>query len=102
VELEYILTHRGGRGQSFLYELLYTGEGGDGSKFLMGLIDPDKLTYNNNWDIKNPDWYTPGTPQVQRWDIGGSPQQHGSTSSKQADLEGIPTNNLEKHALAAC
>ena len=25
--MEYVLVHRGGRGQSFVYELLYNGEG---------------------------------------------------------------------------
>ena len=29
-ELEYVLVHRGGRGQSFVYELLYDGAGRDG------------------------------------------------------------------------
>ena len=43
VELEYVLVHRGGRGQSFVYELLYAGEGKDGSRFLPGLIDVEKL-----------------------------------------------------------
>lgn len=38
-ELEYVLVHRGGRGQSFVYELLYDGAGRDGKPFLMGLID---------------------------------------------------------------
>jgi len=39
VELEYVLVHRGGRGQSFEYELLYDGQGQDGTPFLAGLID---------------------------------------------------------------
>ncbi|MBI3783784.1 MAG: toprim domain-containing protein [Deltaproteobacteria bacterium] len=42
-DLEYVLVHRGGRGQSFVYELLYAGQGGDGQPFLMGLLDPDTL-----------------------------------------------------------
>ncbi|MGH9899470.1 MAG: DNA primase, partial [Pyrinomonadaceae bacterium] len=42
-ELEYLLTHRGGRGQSFVYELLYDGKGEDGKPFVMGLIDVKKL-----------------------------------------------------------
>jgi hypothetical protein len=42
-EMEYILVHHGGRGQSFVYELLYDGKGQDGSPFLMKLIDVDKL-----------------------------------------------------------
>ena len=41
--MEYLLVHRGGRGQSFVYELLYEGQGDDGKPFLMGLIDVDKL-----------------------------------------------------------
>lgn len=39
VSLEYVLVHRGGRGQSFVYELLYEGQGRDGRPFLMGLLD---------------------------------------------------------------
>jgi DNA primase catalytic core len=42
-ELEYVLVHRGGRGQSFVYELLYHGEGQDGRPFLIRLINPDDL-----------------------------------------------------------
>jgi DNA primase catalytic core len=43
VDLEYVLVHRGGRGQSFVYELLYDGKGQDGRPFVPGLIDVDKL-----------------------------------------------------------
>lgn len=45
VELEYVLTHRGGRGQSFVYELLYNGEVEDNEPFLSGLIDVESLKY---------------------------------------------------------
>ena len=42
-ELEYLLAHRGGRGQSFVYELAFAVEG-DGSKPVMpGLIDVQTL-----------------------------------------------------------
>jgi hypothetical protein len=43
VSLEYVLVHRGCRGQSFVYELLYDGQGADGRPFLMGLVDPERL-----------------------------------------------------------
>ncbi len=46
-ELEYLLIHRGGRGQSIVYELLYDGDL-DNKKHLMGLIDPEKLQYDEN------------------------------------------------------
>jgi DNA primase len=42
-EMEYLLVHRGERGQSYVYELLYEGQGADGKPFLMGLIDVGKL-----------------------------------------------------------
>jgi DNA primase len=37
--LEYVLAHRGGPGSRYSYELLYRGEGADGCRFLMGLVD---------------------------------------------------------------
>lgn len=43
VTLEYVLAHRGRRGQSFVYELMYAGEGQDGNPFVMGLIDVKDL-----------------------------------------------------------
>lgn len=43
VALEYVLVHRGTRGQSFEYELLYDGQGGNGTPFVAGLIDVDAL-----------------------------------------------------------
>jgi len=42
-EMEYLLAHRGGRGQSFIYELAYDGGGADGGRFLTGLLDVTKL-----------------------------------------------------------
>ncbi|WP_143872485.1 CHC2 zinc finger domain-containing protein [Catenovulum sediminis] len=36
-EMEYLLVHRGSRGHSFIYELLYTGE--HEGRFLQGLLD---------------------------------------------------------------
>jgi DNA primase len=43
VGLEYVLVHKGGRGQCLVYELLYDGQGKDGDRFLMGLIDAEEL-----------------------------------------------------------
>jgi hypothetical protein len=43
VDLEYLLVHRGGRGQSFVYELLYDGQTGDERPHLAGLLDVEKL-----------------------------------------------------------
>jgi post-segregation antitoxin (ccd killing protein) len=43
VELEYLLPHRGQRGQSFVYELIFDGDVGDAAPRLPGLIDVDSL-----------------------------------------------------------
>jgi len=45
LELEYLLSLQGGRGKSFVYELLWQGEGQDGHRFIPGLMDPKKLKH---------------------------------------------------------
>ncbi len=54
--LEYLLVHRGQRGQTFVYELLYDGKGTDGAPFLMGLADVEVLRqYDFNFEHRQPD-----------------------------------------------
>ena len=48
ITMEYVLVHRGGRGQSFVYELLYESGGREGRPFLFGLIDPASLDLQHN------------------------------------------------------
>ena len=43
IDLEYLAAHRDG--QSFIYELLYDGQGKDGAPFVPGLIDIEQLQY---------------------------------------------------------
>jgi len=52
VDMEYVLIHKGFRGQSFVYELLYNGEGQDGSPFVLGLFDIEKLRAARDYDSK--------------------------------------------------
>ncbi|MBE0362110.1 hypothetical protein PULV_a3909 [Pseudoalteromonas ulvae UL12] len=49
--MEYLLIHRGSRGQSFIYELLYSGEGESGQRFQQGLLNQNTLS-GNNYDKK--------------------------------------------------
>jgi DNA primase catalytic core len=56
VEMEYLLVHRGGRGQSFVYELLYDGKGKNGKPFLPGLIDVETLTTTQDRDRSASEW----------------------------------------------
>jgi hypothetical protein len=43
VELEYLIVHHGGRGQSMVYELFFQRQGADRQPFLPGLIDFERL-----------------------------------------------------------
>jgi hypothetical protein len=43
-ELEYLVAHRGMRGQSYEYELAFDGDAGENAPHLTGLIDADELT----------------------------------------------------------
>jgi DNA primase len=83
-ELEYVLVHRGGRGQSFVYELLYDGAGRDGKPFLMGLVDVQALKHaydekkehqNGHLEHRNPNLEHPSSPQ-------GASMEHGSSEPK--------------------
>jgi DNA primase len=76
-ELEYVLVHRGGRGQSFVYELLYDGAGRDGKPFLMGLIDAVALkeVYDEKKEHQKSHVEHPRCPQV-------APMEHGRCDLK--------------------
>jgi len=43
LDMEYLLLSRGSQGKTCVYELLYKGEGADGGKFAMNLIEVEKL-----------------------------------------------------------
>ena len=66
-ELEYVLAHRGARGISYEYELLYDGRGQNGHKFCMGLMDVTKLKTVFAWDMRkeheNGGWRGQGAPK---------------------------------------
>jgi DNA primase len=75
VELEYVIVHRGGRGQSFVYELLYDGQGESGARFLMKLIEVEKLRaklnrpdYNAQREHEAVEW----VHEKSRWEHSGS------------------------------
>jgi DNA primase catalytic core len=80
--MEYVLAHRGGRGQSFVYELLYDGAvhtERDGP-VLMGLIDPKTLadtapTSDRDAEFEHPKGQFEGSSSMERVSI-----EHGSRS----------------------
>lgn len=44
--MEYLLAHSGKRGQPMHYELCYEGQGSEGNRFMLGLIEPENLSYD--------------------------------------------------------
>ena len=94
-EMEYLLVHRGGRGQSYAYELLYQGEGEQGEPFLMGLIDVDALRGKHAYDEKrsgqNGKRSGSGQPPVRGQSGAGQGGKNGRKASQNkasSDLDG--------------
>jgi hypothetical protein len=86
VSLEYVLVHHGGRGQRFVYELLYNGEGRDGGKFLMCLSDVNELKkkcgYDQNREHENPKRGVSGSIQGAPGEPSGSTSKNDPLSSE--------------------
>ena len=84
-ELEYLLLHRGSRGQTFVYELLYSGEGEDGQTFLNGLIDTNTLKkpeYDPHLSGVDDEKSAPSRGQVGPKSEAGRPSKKAKTKSK--------------------
>jgi len=86
-DMEYLLVHRGGRGQSFDYELLYPMEEKQPEKQLMGLIDVEKLGY----DAKKSGLKESKSGQSKKKAEPSRPQVGGVS-------DGLKTMNLNGHA----
>jgi DNA primase len=94
-ELEYVLVHRGGRGQSFVYELLYDGAGRDGKPFLMGLVDVQTLRhgYDGKKEHQKPNLEHPSSPQGARIEHGSSEPKISSNPVNKATSRDLPKRN---------
>ena len=88
-ELEYLLVHAGGRGQSLVYELVYEGDPKHGTPLLAGLIDVEQLE-NHKYDSKrsgqNPQWSGSSRPQVGGVSGGGRGAETDASSRSNRDL----------------
>jgi len=85
-EMEYVLPHYGGRGQSFVYELLFNGED-DGRPQMCGLLD-----------MATPVPTQTGTP-TSSIKNGGSSIERGSSSPQRASNE--PGSSIANHEVKA-
>jgi hypothetical protein len=94
-ELEYLLVHHGGRGQSFVYELVFERQDDSGKPMLPGLIEIEKLTgynYDEKKSGQNGQWSGSSRPQVGGMSGGG----RGEESPVLARRNGEIGPNLEK------
>jgi hypothetical protein len=94
-ELEYVLVHRGGRGQSFVYELLYDGAGRDGKPFLMGLVDVEtlKCAYDGKKEHRNPHLEHPRCPQGASMERGSSEPKSSPDAANKGTSRETPKMN---------
>ena len=64
-DMEYLLAHRGGRGQSFVYELVFTQSADTSKPHFPGLIDPDeKAVYDGKKSPLGEEKSRPGRPHI--------------------------------------
>ncbi len=101
VEMEYVLVHRGGRGQSFVYELLWRGEGTTGQPFLMGLADVGSLTDDpREYDLKreheNAEREQSGSTEGAAGEHSGSDAENPSEANTDAALRFPKPQKREK------
>ena len=95
-ELEYLLAHRGGRGQSFVYELAFAIEG-DGCKPVMpGLIDVEKLGgYSYDFNFAGLEDENAGSKRGQNGGVAGG--SRGEESPVSIEVEGGFCENRPKN-----
>jgi hypothetical protein len=99
LEMEYLLLHRGGRGQSFVYELLYDGRGKDGKPFLMGLIHDaatqKRESETSEWDSQTGEWKRSGTVQEDIGERGGTSAPIGENERRRAAFPKLVFKKLQ-------
>jgi DNA primase catalytic core len=93
VELEYVLVHRGGRGQSFVYELLWDGAGRDGRPFLPGLLDPAAFAHEYNSKFAGENGHLAGSSRPHRGAFAG-----GSRGIENGASSQVPTPSADPAA----
>ena len=87
VALEYVLVHRGARGQSFVYELCYDGKGQDGAPFVMGLVEAETLAGTR----------TTATSSIENGRFEGGPSRQRA-SNEPPSRAGLPGENAGEDA----
>jgi len=100
-ELEYLLVHRGGRGQSMVYELVFERQGDSGKPVLPGLIEIEKLT-GYGYDAKKSglegEKSGPSLRQVRGVSGGGAGEESPALTRRNGDFRRNPENNTTRES----
>ena len=95
-ELEYLLAHRGGRGQSFVYELAFAIEGDGNRPVMPGLIDVEKLGgYSYDFNFAGLEDENAGTKRGQNGGVAGG--SRGNESPVSIEVKGDSCENRPKN-----
>lgn len=86
--LEYVLVHRGGRGQSFVYELLFDGKDTSEPK-LIGLIDPSVLSGETGTTLSTHHFKHRNESIEESARINRAPREEGTRSPESIDGKGV-------------
>jgi len=102
VEMEYLLVHRGSRGNSYTYELIYDGQGKDGQPFLPGLIDVNQLKhdYDANRSGQKRKRSGSGRPPVGGRSVGGHDKESAANAIT-IDASSDDADELPEHSYPA-
>jgi len=87
-ELEYLLVHHGGRGQSFVYELVFERQPDSGKPVLPGLIEAEKLAacaYDAKKSGVEGEKSGPSLPQVWGVSGGGAAEESPALARRNGD-----------------
>ena len=97
VEMEYLLAHRGGRGQSFVYELVYDGGPATTVPHLSGLIDVSLLKSHYDAERSGAQGLRSGRgqPPARGRSAGGPPSRNDDNAHAGAVLSGMDDDRLE-------
>jgi len=99
-DLEYVLVHRGGRGQLFVYELVFDGNPGETASHMMGLVNPTTggAPMTQSFEQSNGNYEPPYSPQIAQKFRGYSTPESGSGGGSPAKIAEIG----EKNAHGGC
>ncbi|MBF0548528.1 MAG: DNA primase [Candidatus Riflebacteria bacterium] len=97
VDMEYVLVHKGSRGQSFVYELLYNGEGKGGEPFVLGLLNVEKLKekMNSNYAPNMADFSLGVAESIEKLAGPKRPQNAPKTGGWRASESQLPEAEAE-------